>query len=101
MPELIKLYIRSCITGFGVAAIFVATLIALDVANLRHLVLHSSDGTLALIVLWILNGIVFAGVQFGIAVMQMAEDSSGGGGGMRADVTRLLSRLTQTSHRSR
>jgi hypothetical protein len=74
MPELIKLYIRSCIIGFCIAAAFVATILYLDIAHLRHLVFQSSDGLLAVIVLWVLNGIVFASVQFGIAVMKLAED---------------------------
>jgi hypothetical protein len=75
MPELIKLYIRSCLIGFGIAAIFVAAIVCLDVANLGHLVFQSSDGVLAVVVLWVLNGIVFAGVQFGIAIMQLADDT--------------------------
>lgn len=40
----------------------------------------SSDGILAVIVMWVLNGIVFAGVQFGIAIMRMKDDGQPGGG---------------------
>jgi hypothetical protein len=91
MPELIKLYIRSAIMGFGLAALFVAILLALDVAHLRHLVLGSDMAFVAVGMLWFLNGIVFAGVQFGWAVMQLAEDSSGGRGAS------LLPKLRKTS----
>ncbi len=89
MPELIKLYIRSCIIGFGIAAIFVAGLLYLDVAHLRHLVFNSQGGALAIVVLWMLNGIVFAGVQFGIAIMQLADDTPKGGG-LKDGLRRLM-----------
>ena len=88
MPDLIKLYIRSAIMGFGLAALFVAILLALDVAHLRRLVLESDMAFVAVGMLWFLNGIVFAGVQFGWAVMQLAEDS--GSGGRRAFELRQL-----------
>lgn len=80
MPELVRLYIRQVAIGFGIAAVFVALLLWFNVANLRHLVFASSDGLLALFLLFFFNGIVFAGVQFGIAVMRMAEPENGGGG---------------------
>lgn len=73
MPALIKLYIRSCLTGFAVAAIFVALLVYFDIARIGSLVMNSDKGGLAVVVLWVLNGIVFAGVQFGIAIMGLAE----------------------------
>ena len=74
-PELISLYIRSCLIGFAVAAAFVGALLAFDVANLQRLVLGSDVGVLAALILWVANGIVFAGVQFGIAIMGMADKS--------------------------
>ena len=85
MPELIRLYIRSTIIGFAVAAAMVAMLLWLNVANLGYLVTHSDGGILAVFLLWVFNGIVFAGVQFGIAIMGMAEDDDDDtpGGGLR------------------
>jgi len=74
MPKLIKLYITQVAIGFGIAGVFVALLLWFDIANLWHLVTHSSDGPLAVLILWVANGIVFAGVQFGIAVMRMKDD---------------------------
>jgi hypothetical protein len=75
MPRVFKLYIRSAIIGFAVAGVFVGLVIGFNVANLRHLILTSDIGVMATIAFWILNGIVFSGVQFGFAVMQMAEKS--------------------------
>ena len=81
MPKLIKLYIRNVAIGFGIAAAFVGMLLWFNVMNLWHLVSTSDVGLLALFILWFMNGIVFAGVQFGWAVMALAEKDSGPRGG--------------------
>ena len=83
MPKLIRLYVRQVVAGFGISAAFVVLLLAFDVANLRHLVTHTSAGPLAVFLLWVFNGIVFAGVQFGISIMRMAEPEPRGPGGGR------------------
>lgn len=74
MPKLIRLYITNVAIGFGIAGAFVAMLLWFNIANLWHLVSHSDKGVLAVVVLWLANGIVFAGVQFAIAVMRMKDD---------------------------
>ncbi|MFW2542097.1 hypothetical protein ACN2XU_05600 [Primorskyibacter sp. 2E107] len=88
MPELIKMYIRQVIAGFGLSALFVGALLWLDVAGLWHLVTHSSGGFVAVVMLWVFNGIVFAGVQFGIAVMRMGGDEPPAGG--KRDAVRAM-----------
>ncbi|HHS83063.1 MAG TPA: hypothetical protein ENJ68_06025 [Devosia sp.] len=80
MPELVKLYIRHVLIGFAIAAAFVTMLLWFNVMNLWHLISSSDVGIVALIVLWFSHGVVFAGVQFALAVMAMAEPSNGGGG---------------------
>lgn len=79
MPELVRLYIRHVLIGFGLAAAFTALLLWFDVAGLWHLVTHTAEGPLAAGLLVAFNGIVFSGVQFGIAVMRMADDTPSGG----------------------
>ena len=74
MPRLIRMYITQVIAGFGLSALFVGALMWFNVANLWHLVSGSDVGLVALAMLWVFNGIVFAGVQFGIAIMRMGED---------------------------
>ncbi|WP_417726062.1 hypothetical protein [Roseovarius sp.] len=74
MPKLVRLYITHVAIGFGIAGAFVAMLLWFNIANLWHLVTHSDKGILAVIILWVANGIVFAGVQFAIAVMRMKDD---------------------------
>ncbi|TCL09908.1 hypothetical protein BXY66_1975 [Shimia isoporae] len=91
MPKLVRLYITQVLIGFGVSAVFVALLLWLDVANLAHLVMHTEGGFLALFVLWFLNGIVFASVQFAYSIMRMAHHDDGSGGGKRDALPVLLS----------
>lgn len=74
MPKLIRLYITQAAIGFGLAGVFVAMLLWFNIANLWHLVTHSDMGFLAVLVLWVSNGVVFGGVQFAIAVMRMKDD---------------------------
>lgn len=86
MPKLIRLYIIQCAIGFAIAAAFVAMLLWFNVANLWHLVSTSPSGLLAVVILWVSNGIVFAGVQFAIAVMRLKEDERPPRGGKRQRV---------------
>lgn len=90
MPDLIKLYIRNVAIGFGIAALFVATLLWFNVMGLWHLISTSDVGLVALVVLWFAHGIVFAGVQFAWAVMALARHSGGGGGGTKISVLHPL-----------
>jgi len=88
--RLVTLYIRSCAIGFLAAAGFVGLLMWFNVAGIGHLVTASSDGLLALGLLFMFNGIVFSGVQFGIAVMSMAEPGDTPRGGKRETVPARL-----------
>jgi hypothetical protein len=93
MPPLIRLYIRHSAIGFALSAVFVGLLFVFDVANLWTLVSRSDVGLMAAFMLFMGNGIVFAGVQFGITVMRLGEDEDSGGGlpdaiPVRADNTR-------------
>ncbi|SLN31126.1 hypothetical protein [Ruegeria meonggei] len=77
MPKLIRLYITQVAWGFVISAIFVGVLLALNVANLRGLITGSDMGLIALVMIWFMNGIVFAGVQFAYAIMSMADKPGG------------------------
>lgn len=78
MPKLVRLYIQQVIIGYAVSAGFVALLLASNVANLWHLVSTSPQGWLAVLMLWIFNGIVFAGVQFALALPKGTDDEGRG-----------------------
>ncbi|MGB5558953.1 MAG: hypothetical protein WBN04_13195 [Paracoccaceae bacterium] len=86
MPKLVRLYIIQVLIGFALSAAFVALLLWQNVANLGHLVLTSDIGWLALLMLFVFNGLVFAGVQFSITIMRMGEDDTPKGGGRRDPV---------------
>lgn len=85
LPRLIRLYIFNCLVGFGLAGVFTGLILWFNVANIGHLVIHVSGGWLAVVVFFVLNGIVFAGVQTGIVIMTMAYPGAPTGkGGRRA-----------------
>lgn len=79
MPHLIEVYIRQVVVGFALSAVFVALLLWGNVANLRHLVMAVDGGYLAAAMLWIFNGIVFAGVQFALALASASREDDDGG----------------------
>lgn len=83
MPKLVQLYIKNVLIGFLLSIVFVAMLMWFNVANLWHLVTATQGGTIAVIMLVIFNAIVFAGVQFSIAVMRLAEPEDDDQGGRR------------------
>jgi hypothetical protein len=95
MPKLIRLYITQAAIGFGLAGVFVAMLLWFNIANLWHLVTHSDMGLLAVLVLWVSNGVVFGGVQFAISVMRMKDDDDDEPRGghrrpIRVDTSRMI-----------
>lgn len=87
LPKLVKLYIRQVAIGFALSAVFVGLLIGFNVANLRGLMLSTQGGFVAAFMLFFFNGLVFAGVQFAITIMRMADkDDQGPKGGHRQRV---------------
>jgi hypothetical protein len=99
MPKLIRLYIVNSAIGFAVALAFVVGLVALDVANLRHLILGTPMGWLAGLMMVMANGVVFAGVQFAIAVMRLAEPEDSPPGGTRQPLVLVPVRVTASVKR--
>lgn len=95
MPQLVRLYILHVLTGFALAAVFTGLLFWFNVGNLWHLVTHTSEGWLAAFLLFFFNGIVFGGVQHGIAIMLMArEDDTTGGHAAPPDADPVPVRVT-------
>lgn len=99
MPKLIRLYVTNVAIGFGIAGIFLVALLGLDVAGLRHLVLQTEMGWLAGLMIYMFSGTLFAGVQFGIAVMAMAEREPPRGGGLRQHGAPVPVRVTAPAAR--
>lgn len=102
LPKLVREYIKHVLIGFAASAVFVVLLLWFNIGNLWHLVTHTEAGLLAVFLLWVFNGIVFAGVQFGIAIMRMGDDDDDGpGGGLRAPVTHEYATIPVTEAKSR
>ena len=90
MPELVRLYIRSVAIGFAISIVFAALLIWRDVMGIGHLIMGSNVGWIAVLMLVVFNGIIFAAVQFGLRVMMMAEDDEGPKDGHKLRATRAV-----------
>lgn len=71
LPRVVRVCILNCVLGFVLSGVFTALVLWFDVAGIGHLVRHVPGGGLALLVFFVLNGIVFAGVQTGIVIMSM------------------------------
>ncbi|MBV7378314.1 hypothetical protein [Maritimibacter dapengensis] len=97
MPKLVKLYIRQVLIGFGLAGVFVALLLWQNVANLWHLVSTSDIGWIAVVMLFMGHGIVFAGVQFAITIMRMGEEDEPKGGKRQPIATNIPVRIEATA----
>ncbi len=73
MPNHISFLLRHAAIGTGLAAVFVAMLLWANVANLWHLVTHTTEGALAVFLLWAFCAITFGSIQMGIRIMMLAE----------------------------
>ncbi|SHJ59123.1 hypothetical protein SAMN04488012_11230 [Palleronia salina] len=80
LPRIVRIYILNAVFGFALAAIFTGLVLWFDVAGIGHLVTHVAGGWFAAAIFFVLNGIVFAGVQSGIAIMSLGRDEGPGGG---------------------
>lgn len=83
MPKLVRLYITHVAIGFAISALFLCLVLTLNLFNLAHLILETPSGWIAGLMFFLSNGIVFAGVQFAIAVMNLAEDDTPPKGGLK------------------
>ncbi|WP_151718070.1 hypothetical protein [Gemmobacter serpentinus] len=84
MPKLVRLYIVNVAIGFALSALFVAALVGLNIGNLGHLVLETSNGWIGGLMLFVSNGVIFAGAQFAIAVMRQADHDDSPRGGLKS-----------------
>lgn len=97
MPKLIRLYIVNIALGFVLAVIFTSALIGFNIANLRHLITADSAGWVAVAMLIGFHTVLFAGIQFAIAVMRLAEDPGKPGSGRRIRVFHTPAQLPLTA----
>jgi hypothetical protein len=86
MPDHIRFILRHAAFGLIIALGFVGMLLAFDVAGLWHLVTHTAEGPIALLMLVVFCTITFGSAQIGYKIMTMAEDEDDDQGGKRDGV---------------
>jgi hypothetical protein len=83
MPEHIRMIIRHAFIGFGISVAFTVMILAFNVGNLWHLVTHTAEGPVAVLMLIVFGTITFGSAQIGYKIMTMGEDEDDGQGGKR------------------
>ncbi len=69
-----RLFLNSTAIGLLASAILVSALWLFNVNGFHDALAHSRDALLALVVIWLANGLLFAAVQVGYAVHRIGGD---------------------------
>lgn len=72
MPELVKLFLRSSLVGFIAACLFVAVLLAVDLAGLRRAASGRDGQILILMIVWS-GTALFGGAVFALSVFRLRD----------------------------
>jgi hypothetical protein len=73
LPEHIRFLARHCLLGIAAGWLFLAALIWLDVARLGHLLLHSEDRVLTLLLAAAGFGVTFGSLAMGTAIFLLPK----------------------------
>lgn len=84
MPDHIRLILKHAAIGFCISLTFTGLLLWLNIANLWHLVTHTSEGPIAVIMLVVFGTITFGSAQIGYKIMSMGEEEDDTDRGARA-----------------
>jgi len=104
MPDHIKFILRHALFGFFIALGFVGMLLYGNVANLWHLVTHTAEGPIAVVMLVVFCTITFGSVQIGYKIMMLGEENDDDDQGGKRDglpVARLIPIPVRTDEDSR
>jgi uncharacterized membrane protein len=75
MPEHIRFILKHAAVGVGLGVAFVAMLLAFDVGGLWHLVTHTAEGPIAVLMLTVFCTITFGSAQIGYKIMSLGEEN--------------------------
>jgi uncharacterized membrane protein len=75
MPAHIRFILKHAAVGLGIGVAFVAMLLAFDVGSLWHLVTHTAEGPIAVLMLTVFCTITFGSAQIGYKIMTMGEEN--------------------------
>lgn len=74
MPDHIRFIVKHALVGFGIGVAFVAMLLAFDVGGLWHLVTHTAEGPIAVLMLTVFCTITFGSAQIGYKIMTLGDE---------------------------
>lgn len=83
MPDHIRMIIKHGFIGFGISVAFTTMILAFNVANLWHLVTHTAEGPIAVVMLVLFGTVTFGSAQIGYKIMSMGEEEDDDQGGKR------------------
>jgi hypothetical protein len=86
MPDHIRFLLRHAAYGAVLAAVFVGALLYLNVGNLWHLVTHTAEGPIAVVMLYVFFTITLGSAQIGYKIMTLGEDDDEPRGGKRDEI---------------
>jgi len=90
MPDHIKMIIKHAFIGFGISVAFTVMILAFNVGNLWHLVTHTAEGPIAVLMLVVFGTITFGSAQIGYKIMSMGEESDDTDQGGKRDALPVL-----------
>jgi uncharacterized membrane protein len=90
MPEHIRFILRHAAYGAVLAAVFVGALLYLNVGNLWHLVTHTAEGPIAVVMLYIFFTITLGSAQIGYKIMSLGEENDDEPRGGKRDAIRVF-----------
>ncbi len=90
MPAHIKFVIFHAFVGFGISLTFTGLILWFNIGNLWHLVTHTAEGPIAVVMLVIFGTVTFGSAQIGYKIMTMTDDDTPSGGKPAPQVTNRL-----------
>lgn len=86
MPELLRFLLTHAVVGVAAGWSVLLALLATNVANLRTLIMTSSDGPLVIVMLAVFFALTFGSLGMGFGVMGRVYENAGrGAGGLKAE----------------
>lgn len=90
MPAHIRFILKHAIVGLGISIAFTAMILYFNVGNLWHLVTHTAEGPIAVLMLVVFGTITFGSAQIGYKIMTMGDEDDTPHGGKRQPVMSVV-----------
>ncbi len=90
MPDHIRLIIKHAFVGLGISVAFTAMILYFNIGNLWHLVTHTAEGPIAVLMLIVFGTVTFGSAQIGYKIMSMGEETDDDDLGGKRDALPVL-----------